>query len=65
MTGILFEIVRICCPWFKCNDLENQESFLIFFVPFEETTLNFEHLSKKGDRHTHFILEITDCRGLG
>ena len=36
-----------------------------FFVPFVESTSNFEHLEKKDDRHSYFISEITDCERLG
>ena len=36
-----------------------------FLVPFVENTLKFEHLSKKDDRHTYFISEITNCERLG
>ena len=35
-----------------------------FFVPFVESTSNFEHLEKKDDRHSYFISEITDCERL-
>ena len=37
----------------------------IFFVPFLETTLNFEHFGKKDDRRTYFIWETTDCQRPG
>ena len=36
-----------------------------FFVPFLECTSNFKHFEKKDDRHSYFILEITDCERLG
>ena len=38
--------------------------FLDFFVPFVESTSNFEHSEKKDDRHSYFISEITDCERL-
>ena len=41
-----------------------QRIFQDFFVPFVETTSNFEHLEKKDDRHSYFISEITDCETL-
>ena len=35
-----------------------------FFVPFVESTSNFEHSEKKDDCHSYFISEITDCERL-
>ena len=31
------------------------------FVPFLKSPSNFKHLQKKDDRHSYFVLEITDC----
>ena len=39
--------------------------FSDFFVPFLESTSNFKHFEKKDDRHTYFILEITQCQKRG
>ena len=41
------------------------KSFPNFFVPFLETTLNFEYFQKKYVCHSYFILESTDCQRLG
>ena len=38
--------------------------FSDFFVLFLECRSNFEDLEKKDDRHTYFILEITECENL-
>ena len=35
--------------------------FLDFFVPFLESISNFKHFEKKDDRHSYFILGITEC----
>ena len=35
--------------------------FSYFFVLFLESTSNFEHFEKKGDRHTYFISDINEC----
>ena len=35
--------------------------FSYFFVLFLESTSNFEHFEKKGDRHTYFIYDINEC----
>ena len=36
-----------------------------FLARFHEATSNFKHFEKKDDRHTYFILEITECKKLG
>ena len=35
--------------------------FSYFFVLFLQSTSNFEHFEKKGDRHTYFISDINEC----
>ena len=35
------------------------------FVAFLQSTSNFKHFEKKGDRHSYFISEITDCERHG
>ena len=42
-----------------------QTIFADLFVSFLETTSNFKNFEKKGDRHSYFISEITDCERLG
>ena len=42
-----------------------QTIFADLFVSFLETTSNFKNFEKKGDRHSYFISEITDCKRLG
>ena len=42
-----------------------QNIFSDFFVPFLEFRSNFKHFEKEHDRHSYFILEITDCERLG
>ena len=37
---------------FKCSHLKNKNFFLSFFVPFTESTSNFEQVQKKEDRHS-------------
>ena len=37
------------------------KTFSNFLDPFLESTSNFKHFGKKDDRHTYFILEITEC----
>ena len=39
--------------------------FSDFFVPFLESTSDFEHFEQKEYPHGNFILEITDCERLG
>ena len=39
--------------------------FSDFFVPFLEFTSNFKRFEKKDDRHSYFILEITDYERVG
>ena len=41
------------------------KTFSESFVPPLESTSNFEHFSKKEDRHSYFISEIPDCQRLG
>ena len=41
------------------------KSFADSFVPFLDSTSNFEHFEKKDARHSYFISEITDCQRLG
>ena len=36
-----------------------------FFLAFLEFTSNFKHFEKKHDRHSYFILEITDYERVG
>ena len=43
----------------------NPKPFSDSFVPLLEFTSNFEHFRKKGDRHSYFISEYTDCQRLG
>ena len=44
---------------------EKRKSFSKFFVPFLESTSNFNHFEKKDDRHSYFISEITESERLG
>ena len=39
--------------------------FSDLFLPFLESTSNFNYFEKKDDRHTYFISEISDCEKLG
>ena len=41
------------------------KNFLDFFVPFLESVSNFKHFEKKDDRHSYFILGITECERVG
>ena len=47
MTTILFEIVRICCPRFKCNYLQNQKLFMILWFHFWNLHHILNNLKKK------------------
>ena len=44
---------------------EKPKTFSEFFVPFPDSTANFEHFEKKDDRHSYCISEFTDCENLG
>ena len=39
---------------------EKQKTFSGFFIPFMESPSYFEHIQKKGDRHSYGISEIRD-----
>ena len=41
------------------------KNFLDFFVSFLESVSNFKHFEKKDDRHSYFILGITECERVG
>ena len=41
------------------------KNIFYFSNPFLESIPNFKHFEKKGDRHSYFICEITDCQRLG
>ena len=65
MTSILFGILRISSPLFKCNYLKNEKHFSQLFVPFMESLSNFKLFEIQDDRHTQCISDITDCQRLG
>ena len=44
---------------------QKQKDFSRFFLAFLKSTLNFEHLQKKGDLHSRFISEITHSEKRG
>ena len=44
---------------------EKRKKFSEFFVPYMDSTSNFEHFERKDDRHSQSISEITDCEILG
>ena len=43
---------------------EKPNSFSKLFVPFLDSTSNFEHFERKDDCHSYCICEITDCENL-
>ena len=43
---------------------EKRKKFSEFFVPYMDSTSNFEHFERKDDRHSQSISEITDCEKL-
>ena len=42
-----------------------QKAFFVFFLAFSKSTLNFEHLQKKGDLHSWNISYITHSEKRG
>ena len=43
---------------------EKRKSFSKFFVPFLESTSNFNHFEKKDDCHSSCISDIRNCQNL-
>ena len=42
-----------------------RKTLIDFFIPFLEYALNFKPFEKKGDGHSYFLPEITDCERVG
>ena len=60
MTSIPLKAKTSECKNFRCIYLKNKTIFLIFFLVFSESALNFEHFQKKDDPHSLCISEISD-----
>ena len=43
---------------------QKRETFSEFFLPFLESTSNFEHFERKDACHNQCISEITDCENV-
>ena len=59
MAGIPLVVETSEWKHFRCIYLKKKHFFLFFF-PFFESALNFEHFQKKDDPHRLCISEITD-----